>query len=161
MNPSEEQPSSCKRQKCSNEGAPFTDTTNPVNTNRPTPRLDGFTEVTDGPMVILNPGDVLDLNPPFPETELGEPTFEEIANLEKPLFNGCVDMEEEDLGLPPAGLSLIHISEPTRRTPISYAVFCLKKKAERNRKKRQRARTNNSEKQGKQNKKGEAQKKQQ
>src|SRR5680860_1790495 len=32
---------------------------------------------------------------------------------------------------PPArrwSLSLIHISEPTRRTPISYAVFCLKKK---------------------------------
>eukprot|EP01016_Furgasonia_blochmanni_P046561 TRINITY_DN6729_c0_g1_i13.p3 TRINITY_DN6729_c0_g1~~TRINITY_DN6729_c0_g1_i13.p3 ORF type:complete len:111 (-),score=32.97 TRINITY_DN6729_c0_g1_i13:34-366(-) len=28
----------------------------------------------------------------------------------------------------PQGLSLIHISEPTRRTPISYAVFCLKKK---------------------------------
>src|SRR5665647_3723133 len=27
-------------------------------------------------------------------------------------------------------LSLIHISEPTRRTPISYAVFCLKKKNE-------------------------------
>ena len=26
-----------------------------------------------------------------------------------------------------ASLSLIHISEPTRRTPISYAVFCLKK----------------------------------
>ena len=25
-------------------------------------------------------------------------------------------------------LSLIHISEPTRRTPISYAVFCFKKK---------------------------------
>ena len=24
-------------------------------------------------------------------------------------------------------LSLIHISEPTRRTPMSYAVFCLKK----------------------------------
>src|SRR5665647_3752084 len=24
-----------------------------------------------------------------------------------------------------SGLSLIHISEPTRRTPISYAVFCL------------------------------------
>src|SRR5665647_2695585 len=24
------------------------------------------------------------------------------------------------------GLSLIHISEPTRRTPTSYAVFCLK-----------------------------------
>src|SRR5665647_873163 len=27
-------------------------------------------------------------------------------------------------------MSLIHISEPTRRTPISYAVFCLKKKNE-------------------------------
>src|SRR5664279_2374438 len=27
----------------------------------------------------------------------------------------------------PRSLSLIHISEPTRRTPISYAVFCLKK----------------------------------
>ena len=109
MNPSEEAPS-CKKQKCSDQGAPFTDITNPVNnTNRPTPRLDGFTEVTEGPMVILNPGEILDLNPPFPETGLGEPTFEEIANLEKPLFNACVDMEEEDLGLPPAGLSLIHI----------------------------------------------------
>src|SRR5665647_3642063 len=28
-------------------------------------------------------------------------------------------------------LSLIHISEPTRRTPISYAVFCLKKKKQK------------------------------
>src|SRR5664279_4333868 len=28
----------------------------------------------------------------------------------------------------PCRLSLVHISEPTRRTPISYAVFCLKKK---------------------------------
>ena len=27
----------------------------------------------------------------------------------------------------PFSLSLIHISEPTRRTPISYAVFSLKK----------------------------------
>ena len=32
------------------------------------------------------------------------------------------------LGGCPPYLSLIHISEPTRRTPISYAVFCLKKK---------------------------------
>src|SRR5665647_3897557 len=30
--------------------------------------------------------------------------------------------------VPADHLSLIHISEPTRRTPISYAVFCLKKK---------------------------------
>src|SRR5665254_16841 len=28
----------------------------------------------------------------------------------------------------PQGLSLIHISEPTRLLSISYAVFCLKKK---------------------------------
>src|SRR5665647_3809181 len=33
-------------------------------------------------------------------------------------------------------LSLIHISEPTRRTPISYAVFCLKKKKKKNKKKK-------------------------
>src|SRR5680860_1617189 len=33
-------------------------------------------------------------------------------------------------------LSLIHISEPTRRTPISYAVFCLKKKKKRKKKKK-------------------------
>src|SRR5665647_3890241 len=32
------------------------------------------------------------------------------------------------IGAHPDDLSLIHISEPTRRTPISYAVFCLKKK---------------------------------
>src|SRR5665647_3406778 len=38
---------------------------------------------------------------------------------------------QSDTGLKPriySLLSLIHISEPTRRTPISYAVFCLKKK---------------------------------
>ena len=35
-------------------------------------------------------------------------------------------------------LSLIHISEPTRRTPISYAVFCLKKKKKKTRKKKKK-----------------------
>ena len=35
-------------------------------------------------------------------------------------------------------LSLIHISEPTRRTPISYAVFCLKKKKIKNKIKKQK-----------------------
>src|SRR5664279_3866624 len=30
------------------------------------------------------------------------------------------------LGVGLGTLALIHISEPTRRTPISYAVFCLK-----------------------------------
>ena len=39
------------------------------------------------------------------------------------------------------GLSLIHISEPTRRTPISYAVFCLKKKKIKTKKKQTRKKT--------------------
>ena len=38
------------------------------------------------------------------------------------------DKEIQADNWPSALLSLIHISEPTRRTPISYAVFCLKKK---------------------------------
>ena len=43
--------------------------------------------------------------------------------------SGKVLLKGEDItGVPPYKLSLIHISEPTRRTPISYAVFCLKKK---------------------------------
>src|SRR5665647_1050550 len=46
------------------------------------------------------------------------PTYDII----KSIFN-----HEKDL-LKDRDLSLIHISEPTRRTPISYAVFCLKKK---------------------------------
>ena len=33
------------------------------------------------------------------------------------------------------GLSLIHISEPTRHLRISYAVFCLKKKKKQKKKK--------------------------
>ena len=40
------------------------------------------------------------------------------------------------LGFPYFHLSLIHISEPTRRTPISYAVFCLKKKKKNKSKKK-------------------------
>ena len=36
------------------------------------------------------------------------------------------------------GLSLIHISEPTRQAEISYAVFCLKKKKQNNKKKKER-----------------------
>src|SRR5665647_1536853 len=50
-------------------------------------------------------------------------------------FGGFLGMGEKFHPLPWATLkydhqklSLIHISEPTRRTPISYAVFCLKKK---------------------------------
>ena len=45
-------------------------------------------------------------------------TFKSFSDLEKQLL---IELAIFDL-------SLIHISEPTRRTPISYAVFCLKKK---------------------------------
>src|SRR5680860_229922 len=47
------------------------------------------------------------------------------------IIGSGVKKELYDRGEDPIGtyiLSLIHISEPTRRTPISYAVFCLKKK---------------------------------
>ena len=43
------------------------------------------------------------------------------ANLWKRYYEAIEQCKREEL-------SLIHISEPTRRTPISYAVFCLKKK---------------------------------
>src|SRR5664279_6155127 len=36
------------------------------------------------------------------------------------------DVEHPVHAVAEVDLSLIHISEPTRRTPISYAVFCLK-----------------------------------
>src|SRR5665647_3764031 len=42
-----------------------------------------------------------------------------------------VNIDNPEMVLP---LSLIHISEPTRRTPISYAVFCLKKKKKKKQK---------------------------
>src|SRR5678816_2082969 len=45
-------------------------------------------------------------------------------------LHGIVHLLEGDLGNARYwyGLSLIHISEPTRLLSISYAVFCLKKK---------------------------------
>src|SRR5664279_5851377 len=47
------------------------------------------------------------------------------ANMGTEIIHG---FKLQDLVYGQAMLSLIHISEPTRRTPISYAVFCLKKK---------------------------------
>src|SRR5680860_636152 len=40
----------------------------------------------------------------------------------------CTPAHATEANIKLTELSLIHISEPTRRTPISYAVFCLKKK---------------------------------
>ena len=58
------------------------------------------------------------------QTELDQGVFYQIDTLVAEMSSGLgIDV----LGL---DLSLIHISEPTRRTPISYAVFCLKKKKE-------------------------------
>ena len=44
------------------------------------------------------------------------------------IISGVVGSSENGNWTMVLTLSLIHISEPTRRTPISYAVFCLKKK---------------------------------
>src|SRR5665647_3992143 len=44
------------------------------------------------------------------------------------LAGGRFDLGFLGLHVDDRHLALIHISEPTRRTPISYAVFCLKKK---------------------------------
>src|SRR5665647_3460116 len=48
-----------------------------------------------------------------------------VAELGRSMFNHVRDKERAV-----HHLSLIHISEPTRRTPTSYAVFCLQKKKE-------------------------------
>ena len=45
-----------------------------------------------------------------------------------------LDEISKESNIPISYLSLIHISEPTRRTPISYAVFCLKKKKKKKKK---------------------------
>ena len=50
-----------------------------------------------------------------------------VSGLKSGKINGKGKPEVQKVS-PSVILSLIHISEPTRRTPISYAVFCLKKK---------------------------------
>ena len=53
-----------------------------------------------------------------------------VSNYQQQVINIAYGMlsNQEDAYDAAQELSLIHISEPTRRTPISYAVFCLKKK---------------------------------
>ena len=45
-----------------------------------------------------------------------------------PPYDSTVVKRLQEAGMVILGLSLIHISEPTRLLSISYAVFCLKKK---------------------------------
>ena len=62
--------------------------------------------------------------------ENGTPVIAGLKRVSKPglrIYTNCEDMPKVMKGL---GLSLIHISEPTRLRRISYAVFCLKKKKE-------------------------------
>src|SRR5664279_2088433 len=47
-----------------------------------------------------------------------------ISDLVTPKLSAPIDSVNWELVNDPSFLSLIHISEPTRRTPISYAVFC-------------------------------------
>src|SRR5664279_1018513 len=54
------------------------------------------------------------------EHDIAKKTQEEVFAVARKTLKDLSSMSLE--------LSLIHISEPTRRTPISYAVFCLKKK---------------------------------
>ena len=71
-------------------------------------------------------------------------------------------MYRQIAGLDLAGAGLGYVIAVRGAVGHIAGVLCLlNNKAESNRKKRQRARTNNSEKHGKQNEKGEAQKKQQ
>src|SRR5664279_3408756 len=51
----------------------------------------------------------------------------ERSGLTEQVRASTVTMEQAEKMVLEYILSLIHISEPTRRTPISYAVFCLKK----------------------------------
>ncbi|VDG25224.1 imidazole glycerol phosphate synthase subunit HisH [Lactobacillus pentosus] [Lactiplantibacillus mudanjiangensis] len=71
------------------------------------------------------------------------PVVQRLARDGKPMLGICLGMQllfkssneygdHVGLGLL---LSLIHISEPTRRRGISYAVFCLKKKNKKKKKK--------------------------
>src|SRR5680860_1754494 len=66
--------------------------------------------------------------PPFHTTAVQSGCLRLCASV---LFPGYCPPRKQQIrplrGASPQRLSLIHISEPTRRTPISYAVFCLKK----------------------------------
>src|SRR5665647_3781155 len=64
----------------------------------------------------------------FFDTNLSEPTGQACVACHASQVGWTGPDAVTNLGGAAYELSLIHISEPTRRTPISYAVFCLKKK---------------------------------
>ena len=81
--------------------------------------------------------DVIDLGKDVPPETIVDTVLEQdihLVGLSALMTTTVVSMEETIRQLREKAphclvmLSLIHISEPTRRTPISYAVFCLKKK---------------------------------
>src|SRR5664279_5934111 len=88
----------------------------------------------------LKKGDVISCGPP--DAQFGSVDFETTCDEKsKKDFTLAIELlhsfeyeESEKMfskvidETPECAMSLIHISEPTRRTPISYAVFCLKKK---------------------------------
>src|SRR5680860_165301 len=74
--------------------------------------------------LLQNPGKVINRN------EIIEAVWKEntsIAGVSDQALDQLILRIRKKIEDNPNNLSLIHISEPTRRTPISYAVFCLKK----------------------------------
>ena len=74
--------------------------------------IDTIPEYSGSPYVEMNYNQA-----DFSEDDMQRESFEEYSDLDS------------------LGLSLIHISEPTRQAEISYAVFCLKKKKQKIKKK--------------------------
>src|SRR5680860_1727206 len=85
------------------------------------------------PLGVLVPGSVATCRPPPVHscTDLALSYTHLRVRSEPQSRADCANSSQADHACNPRyarSLSLIHISEPTRRTPISYAVFCLKKK---------------------------------
>ena len=72
----------------------------------------------------------------FLSRESGDDVFVHFSAIQGDGFKSLEEGQAVSFEVQQGDLSLIHISEPTRRTPISYAVFCLKKKKKQNTTKR-------------------------
>ena len=76
----------------------------------------GLTGAEEQATKIQNLMEIYDVSPEFATKDENQTTINDLAK-----FSTAAPT------ITKVSLSLIHISEPTRRTPISYAVFCLKK----------------------------------